>query len=102
MHVIDTHCDALYKLQQNDALSFMSASSLQASGERLRRGNVKVQCFVIFLDHDMPDQKRWNATLEQMEIFHDKVIGSGEQFTHITDWGQLREMSEEEIGAILT
>ncbi|HLS66009.1 MAG TPA: dipeptidase [Pseudogracilibacillus sp.] len=102
MYVIDTHCDALYKLQQSGTLSFMTASTLQASGERLRRGNVKVQCFAIFLDRDIPVQKRWHATLEQIDIFHEKVIGSGEQFTHITDWRQLRELAEEEIGAVLT
>lgn len=102
MYVIDTHCDALYKLQQNDTLSFMSATSLQASGERLRSGNVKVQCFAIFLDQDIPVHKRWNATLEQLALFHEKVIGSDGQFVHIKDWRQLDELGPGDIGAILT
>ncbi|HLR71944.1 MAG TPA: membrane dipeptidase, partial [Pseudogracilibacillus sp.] len=62
MQIIDTHCDALYKLQkakrsEGKLLNFQNAKSLDTNKNRLQTGKVKVQFFAIFLDPDVPANK---------------------------------------------
>ena len=51
MNIIDLHCDALLKLSEGKGkLRFADAPELQTNKTRLQLGQVKVQCFAIFLE----------------------------------------------------
>src|SRR5699024_3087683 len=106
MKIFDTHCDALYKLQQakweGTHLRFANAEELETNFTRLRDGNVKVQFFAIFLNPDMPSDRIWYAALEQIELFHSEILQKHPQIKHIRSWNELNQLAEDEIGAVLT
>lgn len=110
MHIIDTHCDALLKLQgdfrniyrfQERTLDFKNAEALDTNAERLRKGDVKVQFFAIFIPPNLPDNEKWQHALEQVDCFYREVI-SRNKFVHIKNFTEIHELKPDEIGAVLT
>ena len=76
MNIIDLHCDALMKLRNGKgSLSFANAKELNTNKERLKKGKVKVQCFAIFLEPDIPSDQKFQAALEQIDYFYREVLG---------------------------
>jgi len=109
MKVIDTHCDALLKLQlakrsyENPRLlDFANAEELDCNLERLREGNVAVQFFAIFIYPDVPSDEKWQHALEQIDLFYTEVLGKNPFMKHIKKWEDLDELKSGEIGAVLT
>src|SRR5690625_3888736 len=83
-------------------MDFQNATTLQTNVNRLRAGKVKAQFFAIFLDPNTPTDQAWKATLEQLQLFHSEVLQKNNEIIHIKQWKQITELSEREIGAILT
>jgi membrane dipeptidase len=103
MNIIDLHCDALMKLRDHKgALSFANAKELNTNKERLIKGKVKVQCFAIFLDPDIPSDQKFQAALEQIDYFYQEILGKNAEMKHITNWSDFDHLKEGEIGAMLT
>lgn len=102
VQIIDTHCDALYKLQQTKGINFQNDNALQTNYKRLQAGNVKVQFFAIFLDPDITSDKVWEKALEQINLFHTEVIAKNPEMIHIKKWKQIYKLKNHEIGAVLT
>ena len=106
MKIIDTHCDALYKLQNakwnGEHLEFKTAETLDTNLTRLEAGNVQVQFFAIFLEPDIASERLWYAALEQIELFHTEIIQKNPQMKHIRTWNELHDLQQGEIGAVLT
>lgn len=102
VQIIDTHCDALYKLQQTRGINFQNDNALQTNYKRLQAGNVKVQFFAIFLDPDTTSDKIWKKTLEQIDLFRTEVIAKNPEMIHIKKWKQIHKLKNHEIGAVLT
>lgn len=102
MQIIDTHCDALYKLQQDKQLNFRRSSQLQTNLKRLKAGNVKVQFFAIFLDPKVLSDEAWTKTLEQIEIFQREILEKNREMKQIKKWNDIHTLKENEIGAVLT
>ena len=109
MKVIDTHCDALLKLQlakrsyENPRLlDFTNAEELDCNLERLREGNVAVQFFAIFIYPDVPSDEKWQHALEQIDLFYTEVLGKNPMMKHIKSWEDLDDLKDGEIGAVLT
>lgn len=106
MRIIDTHCDALYKLQNakwnGEHLDFKTATTLDTNLTRLEAGNVQVQFFAIFLEPDIASERLWYAALEQIELFHTEIIQKNSQMKHIRSWEEMNALQEGEIGAVLT
>lgn len=110
MHIIDTHCDALLKLQgdlrntyrsQNRMMDFNNADALDTNAERLRKGNVKVQFFAIFIPPNLPDNEKWQHALEQVDCFYNEVLAQHD-FVHIRNFSEIHDLKPDEIGAVLT
>ncbi|WP_368654360.1 dipeptidase [Ornithinibacillus sp. 4-3] len=109
MKVIDTHCDALLKLQraQNGAsygvepLNYQNATELDTNFERLQAGNVKVQFFAIFILPNVPADLKWQHALEQVDLFYTEVL-KNPKMKHIRKWEDMDYLKEDEIGAVLT
>ncbi|SOC03522.1 membrane dipeptidase [Ureibacillus xyleni] len=101
MEIIDLHCDVLEKLSRMEDVQFRKDSRLHASLENLQKGNVKVQVFAIFIEPHIPQEQKFYEAIRQVEAFQNKVLSEPEM-VHITDWKQLNELQEGEIGAILS
>nr|WP_035425713.1 dipeptidase [Halalkalibacterium ligniniphilum] len=102
MSVIDTHCDALLKLWEDRKLSFTDSISIDCNAERLVKGQVKVQCFAIFVEPFVKQDQKFSVVLEQIDLFYQKVLTPHPQFKLIRHWHEIETLEDGEIGAILT
>lgn len=111
MKIIDTHCDALYKIQNSKVtdlnngkvsmLRFADADELDTNLERLKTGNVHVQFFAIFIEPDVPFDLKWQYALEQIDIFYEEVLAKHPEMKHIKKWSDIDKLQDHEIGAVL-
>lgn len=103
MEVIDLHCDALLKLWEGKGqLRFTNAPELDTNKERLKTGDVKVQCFAIFIEPDIPQDQKFQVVLEQVDYFYTEVLGKNQDMKQIKKWSDFYKLKAGEIGAMLT
>jgi membrane dipeptidase len=103
MNIIDLHCDALMKLQEaKGALRFADAKELHASKKRLQAGQVRVQCFAIFIEPDIKGDQKFQVALEQIDYFYKEVLGRNPDMVHIKEWSDFDRLKLGQIGAMLT
>lgn len=103
MKIIDLHCDALLKLSEGrGALSFADAPELQTNKQRLKQGQVKVQCFAIFIEPEINSDQKFQAALEQVDYFYKEILGKNPEMKQIKTWSDFGHLKEGEIGAMLT
>ncbi len=106
MKVIDTHCDALLKLQQgmrqNLKLNYQNEKTIETNVNRLKKGNVKIQFYAVFIDPDIPSDEKWQHALEQVDLFYSEIIEKHPDIKHIKSWEEASLLKEREIGAVLT
>lgn len=106
MKVIDTHCDALLKLQlgmrQGIKLDYKNAKSIDTNIDRLTKGNVKLQFYAIFIEPSIPSDEKWQHALEQIDLFYSEILEKNPQIKHVKDWAEVAQLREDEMGAILT
>ncbi|MDF2856312.1 MAG: diguanylate cyclase [Neobacillus sp.] len=103
MNIIDLHCDALLKLAEaKGKLRFADSPELQTNKTRLQIGMVKVQCFAIFLEPDIPSDQKFHAALEQVDYFYKEVLEKNPDMIHIKDWSDFDRLKVGQIGAMLT
>ncbi|MCG1009362.1 dipeptidase [Salinicoccus sp. ID82-1] len=110
MQIIDTHCDALLKLQsdrrrtysfRDRMVDFKDGAELETNADRLAEGQVKVQFFAIFIPPLLPDNEKWQHALEQVDCFYNEVL-SQDNFVHIRRFGEISQLEDGQIGAVLT
>src|SRR5690625_3028841 len=106
MQIIDTHCDALYKLQMagrtgRRQLNYRTAEEIETNVKRLQIGGVWLQFFALFIDYRVPQHEKWNWLLEQIDLFQTEVIGKNDEIKHIKRWTQLHDLQAGDIGAVL-
>ncbi|CAM4065039.1 dipeptidase [Lederbergia lenta] len=103
MKIIDLHCDALYKIwKSNGSLRFRNSEDLDTNIKRLKKGEVKVQCFAIFIPPELKSEEKFQAALDQVDYFYTNVIGNNYEMKHIKEWQDFDRLRENEIGAMLT
>lgn len=109
MKIIDTHCDALLKLQHtkrridcDTPLNFRTSPELETNMLRLKKGGVRVQFFAIFIYPDIPTDEQWQHALEQADMFHSEIIGKNPEMKHIRSFTEIDNLKPGEIGAVLT
>jgi membrane dipeptidase len=103
MNIIDLHCDALLKLQKaKGSLRFMNAPELQTNKTRLQKGKIKVQCFAIFIEPEIPSDQKFQVVLEQTDYFYKEVLGKNSDMVHIKDWSDFNQLKLGQIGVMLT
>jgi membrane dipeptidase len=112
MKVIDTHCDALLKLQTDyragmrfggagEGLNYLSSEELDTNLQNLKSGQVKTQFFAIFIPPQLPDNEKWQHALEQVDLFYTEVLAQ-DNVVHIKHLSEIKELKEHQIGAVLT
>lgn len=103
MKIIDLHCDALMKLQEaKGSLRFADAPELQTNKQRLHQGQIKVQCFAIFIEPEIKGDQKFQVVLEQIDYFYKEVLGRNPDMVHIKDWSDFDDLKIGQIGAMLT
>ena len=103
MNIIDLHCDALMKLQEaHGTLRFADAPELQTNKTRLQKGQIKVQCFAIFIEPDIKGNHKFQVVLEQIDYFYKEVLGKNPDMVHIKEWSDFDRLKIGQIGAMLT
>ncbi|WP_066365255.1 dipeptidase [Neobacillus fumarioli] len=103
MNIIDLHCDVLMKLWESKGeLRFADAPELQVNKARLQQGQVKVQCFAIFIEPDLPSDQKFQVALEQIHYFYQEVLGKNPDIVHIKEWSDFDRLNIGQIGAMLT
>lgn len=109
MKVIDTHCDALLKLQMakrgkpygTKELNYQSSKELDTNYNYLKQGGVKAQFFAIFIEPSVPDDEKWQHALEQIDLFYTEIL-TQPNIKHIRSWEDFDVLKDDEIGAMLT
>ncbi|QIZ06704.1 membrane dipeptidase [Priestia megaterium] len=103
MNIIDLHCDALMKLQEaHGTLRFADAPELQTNKTRLQKGQIKVQCFAIFIEPEIKGDQKFQVVLEQIDYFYKEVLGKNPDMVHIKEWSDFDRLKIGQIGAMLT
>lgn len=103
MKIIDMHCDALMKLaDSNGQLSFENAEELDTNKNRLKKGDVMVQCFAIFIRPNVKAEQKFQAALDQIDYFYNHVLSKNPEMRHIKEWEDFDRLKDGEIGAILS
>ncbi|MCA1321002.1 dipeptidase [Bacillus tianshenii] len=103
MKIIDLHCDALLKLwESNGRLNYTNAEELDTNVERLKKGEVWVQCYAIFIYPEMKAEQKFQAALDQIDYFYTEVLAKNPEIKHLKQWGDVSGLKEGEIGAVLT
>src|SRR5690625_4641126 len=93
MKIIDTHCDALLKLQMAKrgraygmkTLDYRTSSELDTNYQYLQTGNVMVQFYAIFIEPGVPSDEKWQHALEQIDLFYTEVLAQP-GMKHIQQW----------------
>ena len=112
MNIIDTHCDALLKLQgdarathsyfqQERRLNYLNSNELEMNMERRIKGRVKVQFYAVFISPGIPDNEKWQHALEQIDAFYEEVL-TMDNMVHIKQLSDIKNLKEHEYGAVLT
>ncbi len=103
MKIIDLHCDVLSKLWESEGReSFLNSPLLDANKERLKRGQIFVQAFAIWIDPAVKTEHKFQAALEQVSLFHREIIEKNKDIQHIKNWAEINQLRDGQIGAILT
>lgn len=76
LKVVDFHCDALSKMRLHPHMDFKTDDRLDVTVERMKQGNVMLQCFAIFLSKQL-GSPNMEHILDQIDIYNAKVIPSG-------------------------
>lgn len=112
MNIIDTHCDALLKLQSDQRssygyfgrgrnLNYLDSKEIDTNMKRRIEGNVKVQFYAIFISPTIPDNEKWQHALEQVDAFYNEVL-TMDKMVHIKKLSDINKLKEDEYGAVLT
>lgn len=102
MKIFDAHCDVLYKMWMNPDIQFFFDHRLQTNYTYLSQiGKGNIQCFAIFVPHDLPEEIRFQAALEMIELFYEKVLVYP-KIKLILQKKDAMQLKDDEIGAILT
>jgi len=103
LNIIDLHCDVLLKLNNSRGeIKFKDAIELDTNMERLKKGEVKVQAFAIFVYPDIKTEQKFQVALDQIHYFYTDVLENNPDMKLIKEWSDIERLQENEIGAVLT
>lgn len=103
MRVIDGHCDVLYKMYTEPDIDFTSDQRLDASLDKLKAANMRLQSFAIFLPEEI-EGPSFDLVLAYVDLFQQRIMNTGE-FTFVLSKQDLQfclSPHSQKIGALLT
>ena len=99
--LIDCHCDALMKMW-SQAKSFENDNDLAVNYERWMHSDVKIQCFAIFVPHNISPDRKFKVALQMVELFYEKILQPHPHIRLILSKHDILQLKDDERGAILT
>lgn len=97
------HCDVLLKLYQSQGvINFKDSKELDANMKRLKKGNVKVQAFAVFVYPEVKTDQKFQVALDQIHYFYTNVLGNNPDMKLIRNWSDIEQLADDEVGALLT
>lgn len=103
MNIIDLHCDVLWKLWESKGkLRFNDSPELDANKERLKKGNVKVQCFAVFIPPEIKTTEQFQDALEQINYYYTEILENNPDIIQIKCWKDILDLKPGQTGAVLT
>ncbi|MCF6137184.1 dipeptidase [Pseudalkalibacillus berkeleyi] len=100
--VFDAHCDALLKMWRDPQLTLRSSNDLQVSYQGMKCVGSKVQCFAIFVPDDVVGDARFQAAIDMIHIFHEKVVKPYPDLKMVSSKEDILQLREHEVGVMLT
>lgn len=100
--IFDAHCDVLFRLSEDSKLNFSINNGLHITLPRLMMAGAKVQCFAIFVSDRVPEEQKYDEILQQISVFHEKVLTSSENIVHVKSRKDVEALEGNQIGALLT
>lgn len=101
MPIFDAHCDVLMKMFMDTNISFINSDKLQINKQSLLKSGGKVQCFAIYIPENIHPDLRFQAALNMIDIFYEKILAEPEMKL-VCSCTDIESLKEGEIGAILT
>lgn len=102
MKIIDAHCDVLWKMWEDSAVSFdRSGEKLHVTLPRLHRSGVFLQFFAIFIEK-VADSRQFYEILRSVDLFYSKIINHQEMMFVKSREDLQKVMQTGRIGALLT
>jgi membrane dipeptidase len=102
LKIYDGHCDVLYKLLMDPTLDYVKAGELQVNLEKLNASGTKVQLFAIYVPESVHPDLKFEAALRMVDLFYEKVLSPNPQMKLVTNRAEINDLTEQEIGAVLT
>lgn len=99
--IIDLHCDVLSRYESKK-LNFQNDINLDANLSNLRKGQVKVQAFAIFIKPSLSKEAKLKSALNQIYYFFNYIIRPENHVVQISHWSQISSLKDHEIGAFLS
>ncbi|MDO7268045.1 dipeptidase [Shouchella clausii] len=100
MKIIDTHCDALYKLWRDEDKAFADDEDIATNAARLKQGNVFVQFFAIWVPSTVPQESKFQVVQKQINAFYERVLAVP-NMKAIRSLAEISSLKAGEIGAVL-
>ncbi|MBP1931570.1 dipeptidase [Ammoniphilus resinae] len=105
MKIFDAHCDVLWKMAENQQLSFYDSNDLlQLNYEAMKESNIGVQAFALFVPPTIPSQLKFDYVLKMIDIYHEQILNK-KHISPILTSNDLRKILHNETnlrGGILT
>lgn len=102
MKIFDAHCDVLMKMWRDSDLSFEDGRDLHIRLDRLQKGGSRIQCFAIFIPEEVSVLAKFEAALQMVDVFYERILKKHENVKLITSKQEITELKADEIGAVLT
>jgi len=102
MKIFDAHCDVLYKIWENKQLSFADDTYLHVTYKGLCKYPGSIQCMAIFVPPEVPQSLKFNAALEMIDIFYEKILNPYDNIKVIFQKEDIHNLKKDEIGVMLT
>jgi membrane dipeptidase len=83
-------------------MSFLDSPELDTNKNRLSDGEIKIQCFAIFIPPEVKSDEKFQAALDQIHYFYTEVLGKHSEMKQIKDWEDIQLLAPGEIGIMLT
>jgi membrane dipeptidase len=100
--IFDAHCDVLFQMYKDPTYRFHQGEQMHVTYPQLVEAGAKVQCFAIFVPHDVHPHDRFQIALQMVDDFYEKVLRPCPNLKLVRSKGDIESLQDHEIGAILT
>jgi membrane dipeptidase len=103
VHIIDGHCDVLWKMFENPEIDFYQTvdGQLDVTYANMLKSDIKIQFFAIYLAQKI-EQPNFDHYLTYINIFYQKIIKHGQMMLIKNQSDLNRVLNGNERGALLT